>query len=164
MDPRRCAWRNWKLQDLIDGGSRVSVNDTSQIVLNCNEMIRGSLQGEWVQQASELKCCLVSAGSGGVQVRELTTKADVFNTIRSMGSVGWTENALHALDKWMRVGERWNKRKFGGYGGFAVERVADDHLLGPLEHLKTDGRSRVGAASEPSDAEDIDDLVSMALK
>ena len=86
-----------KLQCLLDGGFRIAVNNSNLIVVNCNEMVRGSLQGQWVDQASRFRCSLVTAGSGGIQVRKLATKAEVFNTIRT-GSAEWSEDALHVLD------------------------------------------------------------------
>ena len=134
------------------------LNDRNQTIVNCNEMIRGSLWDGWAQQASQHKCSLVSAGNGGVQVRELTTKLDVFNAIRAMSNVGWTENALRALEGWMRIGDRWNKRRFGGSGGFTTERIADNRVLGPPEHLEIGG-SDVRVSGVSADSEDVNDLV-----
>ena len=59
----------WKLKYVLDGGFRVQVNDNNLIVVNCNEMVRGSLQGSWVDQASQHGCSLVTTGNGVVQVR-----------------------------------------------------------------------------------------------
>ena len=155
--------RTWKLAYVIDGGFRVRIDHRNQIVLNCNEMVRRSLEGRWVQQASQLRCSLVSAGGGEVQVKELTTKADVFNVIRAMGGADWTENALQTLDKWMRIGERWNKRRFSGSGGFTMDSFVDNNLLTPPEHFEMQGGSAAQVASDPSDIEDVDDLVNDVL-
>ena len=137
------------------------VNDTTQIVVNCNEMIRGSLEGGWAQQVSQYKYSLASVENGGVQVRELTTKAEVFDTIRVMSNVGWTENALRALDGWMRIGERWNKRSFRGSGGFAVERIVDNHLLGSSEDFEMEKGSEVRVSGDSSDSADANDLAQL---
>ena len=88
-------------------------------------------------------------------MRELTTKAEVFNTIRVMSNIGWTENALHALDGWMRIGERRNKRSFRGSGGFAVERIVDSHLLGSSEDFEMEGGSEVRVFGDSPDSEDV---------
>ena len=72
-----------KLQYVLDGGFRVAVNNSNLIVANCNEMVRGSLKGRWVGQASRFRCSLATAGGGGVQARELVTKAEMFDAIRT---------------------------------------------------------------------------------
>ena len=155
--------RTWRLVHVIDGGFRVSIDNRNQIVLNCNEMVKGSLEGGWVQQASQLRCSLVSAGGGGVQVKELSTKADVFSIIRSLGGADWTEAALQTLDKWMRIGERWNKRKFGGSGGFTMDSFVDHNLLAPPEHFEMQEELAKEDKGDLSDVEDIDDLVNNML-
>ena len=62
---------------------------------------------------SVYKYSLVSAENKGALARGLKPKLEVFNTIQAMTNVGWTENALRALDEWMRMRKRWNKRASG---------------------------------------------------
>ena len=154
--------RAWKLQCVLGGGFWIKVNDKNVIAVSCSEVIRGLLRGRWVEQASHFKCSQVAAGNGSVEVRELMTKAEVFDTIR-MGNAEWTESALQALDHWMRMGEGWNTRTFAGSGGFPMEAFEDSHLLGLPEPYETEGESGAGTVNDAPNTEDQDELFKTSL-
>ena len=87
----------------------------------------------------------------------------MFDTIR-MNNVEYTENALEVLDGWMRMAERWNKRRFAGSGGFTMERIADNNLLPPLpERCEAEGRLVVRTSKDNPDTEDRDDVMGKLL-
>ena len=112
----------------------------------------------WVDQASRFRCSLATASGGSVQVRELATKAEVFDTIRT-GNAEWSEDALLVLDGWMRMGEGWNKQNFGGSGGSPMEGLMDNSLLALPERGETEKRSGVEVLNDGSDTEDQNDLL-----
>ena len=56
--------RTWKLPYAIEGGFRVRIDHGNRIVINCSEMANVSLEGGWVQQASQLRCSLVLHSRG----------------------------------------------------------------------------------------------------